>query len=684
LDRRRHEARLEDDLSGAAFKMSLRARRARLGGLAHTSSKSRIVVCGILYHQYVNSGLKGALLTFKPYISWRMNRVAPFIGLRGSLANNQTARMLHLLLAALAVWIAAAWAAATPFAQVRFSFPRIFYPLLLEVSYATALVMLRLGHFQRASLAYLAGTWIWATLVSYSFGGVHSPGVLLYVSLPASAAWLLGHKGAIRTAVGCLLSALVFTVLEMTHVSLPLQAKATSLGIWAVIVQATLINAIPVGQIIGRLRETLKELQRHRQHLESLVEQRTHELVQARDLAESANRAKSAFLANMSHELRTPLSVILASSSLLSESDPTADQIEDISAIGRSGEHLLGLIDDVLDVARIEAGKEELAIAATDLISTVRTVVEMMRGRSEEKHLALVYRQDSKVPRYVRVDAPKLRQILINLIGNAIKFTKEGTIKLRLSAQPVDEPGRARFCFDIEDSGVGMPQHDLVRIFEPFEQVRNPGPQAGTGLGLTITRRFVELMGGTLHVESKVGRGSRFVVELTLELARESETYGVEMASGHLFILEPGQPEWRVLIIEDDSESATVLRKMLARAGFKVRVAENGALGIEAFQQWRPHFIWMDLGLPQLRGMEATRRIRQLDGGAKVKIAAITAYAYASGCDGVIEAGFDDLTFKPFRQKNIFLCLARHLGVRYSSSDGAGNKSHRQAGARSV
>ena len=154
--------------------------------------------------------------------------------------------------------------------------------------------------------------------------------------------------------------------------------------------------------------------------------QRTTEVVEARDQAESANRAKSAFLANMGHELRTPLSVILISSQLLTESDPTPDQDEQIAAIGRSGEHLLGLIDDVLDVAKIEAGKEELAIAASDLASTVRTVVEMMRGRgAEEKHLALVYFQASKVPRYVRVDAPKLRQILINLLGNAIKFTRE-------------------------------------------------------------------------------------------------------------------------------------------------------------------------------------------------------------------------------------------------------------------
>ncbi len=617
-------------------------------------------------------------MSFKASISRSINRVTPFIELRGPLAGDRSARMLHILLATLALWMAAAFIATIPFARV--SYPRIFYPLVLEASYVIALLVLRLGRFRGASLAYLAGTWIWATLVCFSYGDLQSPGTLLYVSLPASAAWLLGSTAAVWTASGCLLTALVFTVLEMTHASLPLQAKATPLGTWAVLVQAVLINAIPVGQIIGRLRETLQELQGHQRHLESLVEQRTHELVQARDQAESANRAKSAFLANMSHELRTPLSVILASSDLLGESNPTADQREDIDAIGRSGEHLLGLIDQVLDVAKIEAGKEELATIATDLISTVRTVVEMMRGRAEEKHLALVYHQTPEVPRYVRVDAPKLRQVLINLLGNAIKFTKEGTVKLRLSAHPADE--RTRFCFDIEDTGVGMQQHDLVRVFEPFEQVRNIGPRTGTGLGLTITRRFVELMGGALQVESEVGRGSRFVVELPLDLATESETYGVEPAPEHSFILQPGQQEWRVLIIEDDPESATVLRKMLTRSGFQVKVAESGTLGIEVYQQWRPHFIWMDLGLPRLSGTEVARRIRQLNGGAETKIAAITAGADASERDTAMRTGFDDFTFKPFRQAEVFSCMARHLSVRYSPS--GGDKSQQVAGGRSI
>jgi signal transduction histidine kinase/CheY-like chemotaxis protein len=553
--------------------------------------------------------------------------------------------------------------------------------VVTELVPVMTLTLLRLGHFRQAAFFFLAGQWAHATYNMALYGSIQITSTAYYVTLPILAMWLLGVREAFWTAGVSLGVALIVAVRQGPHPVLPPTAPPT-LVLWAGLVQLTLTAAAPLGHIFHTLRETLAELQQYRQHLEQVVEQRTAELTAARDQAESANRAKSAFLANMSHELRTPLSVILASSELLGASTPTADQREDIDRISRSGEHLLGLIDDVLDVAKIEAGKEELAIAASDLISMVRTVVEMMRGQAEQKHLTLAYHQASRVPRYVRVDAPKLREVLINLLSNAIKFTREGTVTLRLSAQPPDEPRRTRLCFEVEDSGVGMPQHDLGRIFEPFEQVRNAGPQMGTGLGLTITRRFVELMGGTLLVESEVGQGSRFVVELPLELATESETYGEELATGHPFILESGQPEWRVLVVEDDPSSAAVLQKMLTRAGFQVRVAESGPLGIEAFQQWRPHFIWMDLNMGQLSGKEAVLRIRQLDRRAETKIGAITAAADASERDALIRAGFDDFMSKPFRQTEIFFCMARHLDVRYSSSEGAANRSHWQAGGR--
>ena len=312
-------------------------------------------------------------------------------------------------------------------------------------------------------------------------------------------------------------------------------------------------------------------------------------------------------------------------------------------------------------------------MAPCDLMATARTVVEMMRVRAVEKKLSLVYHCTPEVPWCVRMDAPRLRQILINLLGNAIKFTKAGSVNLRLSATPANEPVRATLFFEVEDSGAGIPPQDLDRIFEPFEQLRKPGEPAGTGLGLTITRRFVEMIGGTLRVHSKVGQGSCFTVELPVELAREAELDGVDMAQGHTFLLEHGQAEYRVLIVEDDADNAVVLQQMLTRAGFQVRTAENGALGVVVFQEWHPHFIWMDLGMPQLNGMEATRRIRALDGGTEVKVVAITASAYASDREAVIRAGFDDFTLKPFRPADIFGCMERQMGVRYRSSATAGS-----------
>ena len=614
----------------------------------------------------------------------RLRGVFHALRLRGPLAADTTAQTLHGLNLFLVGWFTFGHFVTT---QYPISIYRLGLFAVAVTGWITALTLLRLGYLRRAGLVYMGTAWLYTTLVAAFHTGIDSPILSLYVTIPISAAWLLGFRGALWTTGLSLTSVLAFAIFKIAGVQFPHYVVATPMGLWAFFLFTVLIGGVPVAHVLNTLQTALeqsrrdrRELQEYKEHLEQLVTQRTAELVEARDQAESANRAKSSFLANMSHELRTPLSVILASSELLSESNPTADQHEDITAIGRSGQHLLGLIDDVLDVAKIEAGKEELAVAANDLTSTVRTALEMMRSRAEEKHLALVYHQAPEVPRYVRVDAPKLRQILINLLGNAIKFTKEGTVTLRLSAQRADEPGHARLCFDIEDHGVGMAQQDLGRIFEPFEQVRNPGPRTGTGLGLTITRRFVELMGGTLRVESEVGRGSRFVVELPLELASESETYGAELGPGHPFILEPGQSEWRVLIVEDDPESATVLRKMLTRAGFQVRVAENGALGIEAFQQWGPHFIWMDLGIPELNGIETTRRIRHLEGGAETRIAAITASADVSERDRILRAGFDDFSFKPFRQTEIFFCMARHLGVRYSSSEGRGDMSHRHAG----
>ncbi len=233
-----------------------------------------------------------------------------------------------------------------------------------------------------------------------------------------------------------------------------------------------------------------------------------------------------------------------------------------------------------------------------------------------------------------------------------------------LSAAAEDE-GHTRLRFEVEDTGAGISPEDQARIFEPFVQAGQSTTQKGSGLGLTITRKFVELMGGTIALESEVGRGSRFVVEVPAELAQQSEVPDAAGEGEQRYVLEPGQPEHRVLIVEDNPENAMVLEEMLRQAGFQVRVASNGALGVEQFQQWRPHFIWMDVRMPEMGGMEATRRIRELDGGGDVKIAAMTASAFQSERDVVMAAGMDDFIGKPFRRKEVFDCMAHHLSVRY-------------------
>jgi signal transduction histidine kinase/CheY-like chemotaxis protein len=431
-------------------------------------------------------------------------------------------------------------------------------------------------------------------------------------------------------------------------------------GIAVLVLQAFLISALLVERHqAGRIR---KELEHHKEHLEQQVQQRTAELVDARDQAVAANQAKSVFLANMSHELRTPLNAILGFSNLLRDGRITNRQRHDLDIINRSGEHLLNLINDVLDVAKIDSGRVEMVNGSIDVPDLVRDVTELMRIQAREKGLELFLEQLSVVPRFIRGDAEKLRQVLINLLGNAIKYTEQGIVTLRLSATAT-EP--LALTFEVEDTGVGIAPEDQEQIFDPFVQVGKRGSQKGTGLGLAITRQFVVLMRGTLRVESTQGRGSRFRVTLPVEQIEDSKIRSAKHIGGSVIGLMPGQPEYRILIVEDEAENWLLLQRVLQDTGFQVRVAENGAQAVEAFQSWRPHFIWMDLRMPVMDGIEAVRRIRTSNGGMEVKIAAVTASAFASEREAVVAAGVDDFVRKPYRVNEIFDCLARHLAIHY-------------------
>jgi CheY-like chemotaxis protein len=367
----------------------------------------------------------------------------------------------------------------------------------------------------------------------------------------------------------------------------------------------------------------------------------------------------------MSHELRTPLNAILGFSDLLRLHSASDGQRRDLEVINRSGGHLLGLINDVLDMAKIESGGTLVETAAVDLHLLLNDAVVMLQERARTKNLALLLDVSPNTPQFVRCDAGKLRQVLTNLLGNAVKYTEEGGIVLRTHAKQGEAPNNLILIFDVEDTGIGIAPEDHARIFEPFVQAGGRRVAKGTGLGLAITRHFVQLLGGIIQLESTPGRGSRFRVEVPVQTAEASEVTVESAVVPPVIGLEPGQPDYRILIVEDQQENWILLERLLQTAGFQVRVATDGLQGVEAFKTWRPHLIWMDIRLPVMSGTEATHRIREFERGAEVKIVAVTASAFASEREELLNGGFDDFLRKPYRPHEIFDCMARHLGVRY-------------------
>ena len=417
-------------------------------------------------------------------------------------------------------------------------------------------------------------------------------------------------------------------------------------------------------------------------NLESQVEQRTRqlglqniELSQARSLseerralAETASHAKSAFLTSMSHELRTPLNAILGFSQLMAQDDNlTAVQRENLAIISRSGEHLLALLNDVLEISRIEAGRIEMKVEVFDLHLLLQGMSEMFSLRAKQKGLALRLECDPAVPRYVRADQGKLRQVLINLLGNAVKFTSQGSVTLRTSAQARPTESLYIIRFQVADTGIGIAPENLEVIFEPFVQLTGGSQkQEGTGLGLSISRQFVRLMGGELTVQSEgvPGRGSIFSFDLPIEVIGDTSLLEAPPAC-RAVALEPGQPIFRLLVAEDHAESRKWLVELLAGLGFEVRAVENGQEAIATWQEWQPHLIWMDVRMPVLDGCEATRQIRAMAQGRGPLIVALSASAFEEDRQRLLAAGADDFLRKPVRQEEIVAALTRHLGARF-------------------
>jgi len=384
-------------------------------------------------------------------------------------------------------------------------------------------------------------------------------------------------------------------------------------------------------------------------------------LKKAKEDAEHASLAKSQFVANMSHELRTPLNAILGFSQIMANSDNlTPKQQENIKIINRSGDHLLSLIDDVLNISKIEAGKIVLQKVDFDLLKLLDELGPLFQDKLLKKNLTLDFEYNGNIPKRIHADKTKIRQILVNLINNAIKFTTKGGIILRLWL-PQTFKSNLMLAFEIEDTGCGIAKNDLDNVFHTFVQTSSGlKSEEGAGLGLAISRQFIQLMGGDIHVESILDKGSTFKFNIVVN---QPKTTTEEPKKPKIISLEHDDEQHKILVVDDDPLNRLILVELLTPFGFEIKEAENGKIALDLCQQWKPHLIFMDMRMPVMDGFEASRAIKKiLD---HIIIIAITASVFEDKKEQIFEAGCDEFISKPFYHTNIFEIIQRYLDVKY-------------------
>ncbi len=399
------------------------------------------------------------------------------------------------------------------------------------------------------------------------------------------------------------------------------------------------------------------------------LQQTLAELETARSAAEAANVAKSTFLRNMSHELRSPLNIILGYARLMqrfSRSLPN-EQRDNLNVILRSGEHLNTLIANVLDLSRIEAGKIELEPHSFDLHHFLVDIEDMFALRASDKSLEFHVEPAENCPQFIKTDPVKLRQILINLLSNALTFTQDGGVVVRtgLAAGKTEIDERVDLFVEVEDSGPGIPPHELDQIFTPFFQGEaGKLAQTGTGLGLAISRDFSKLLGSDLEIETEFGRGTKFHFQIPVEIVADIED-PTDAENQQVVTLAPDQANHKILIADDKWANRQILFKLLQPLGFDLREARNGKEAVEIWQDWEPDLVWLHLRMPVMDGFEATRQIKTVENGPETIVIAVTASAFDEERAIIETIGSDDFLRRPYRLTDVYAMLEKHLQVRF-------------------